>query len=237
MIDSKRSLFPLGARGLTIGDFSLILARDKLVVPIPRSGMHFTLHGGANSGTIDLHVTDELSKAHLCLFSIKQSKFEAAAVEFAQDSLGIFTILHKLRPGWMVRHSVAGVLGLDPAESEFGEVGELRRGRFRLDQSKLAARVVMPDDPADLYDLPDGTNFTLICYRNANKPTRIGSGWKVSRGSRPRLFWGQDRKLRLEMRRIGPKLLDLMVRHGEIHTPLPWTIDGLVRLVKSIQTV
>ncbi len=217
---------PHGANRLDLGEVTIVFLKDKIVIAPAGSPKHYTLHAGTNSGEIDIHETtvDGSVKSWETLFTITRDNLALMMQELAPGLLASHRkLIHRLRPGWMIRTGIGAVLGLVPSDAALAAV--TKRGPKRkllFDQAKYAASIVIPEFIDDLYDLRDGEAFTLIDWRK--KPEqRVGTGFKIRRADgRPGLVWIPDRAVRDLQRSARPLLLAAATKYGQFHKALPW---------------
>lgn len=111
--------------------------------------------------------------------------------EFASMPTGIIRLLRRLRPGWLYRHGIGIVRGLDPlSDGDIAAVTRRRPGRKRIvvDADKLQANIQIPEYLDEVWDFPDGA-FSLF-----DGGRRIGIGIKTTdRAGTVRLFWFKPR--------------------------------------------
>lgn len=222
---SERSRLPHGARGVKIGDLSIIVANDKVVLSSPGQ-KHLTVHMGSSSGRLDIHestTASDGSKTHETLFAITHTSMSVLLQELEAATAGpLLGLLRHLRPGWMVRQQVGAVLGLLPDDGPLADITRAHHQKLTVDAVKLARQIRAPDWIDELYALPPGKPFTLVSYRRAT-PRIIGIGFtRRDDPDRPRLIWFPLDKLPRLATTMCAALRDLAMKYGEFHRPLPW---------------
>jgi hypothetical protein len=76
----------------------------------------------------------------------------------------MFRLLRRLRPGWLHRHGIGVVRGLDPmTKAEMAAVmrRKPRRRRLVMDEEQLKANLSVPEYLDDIWEFPDGA-FSLF---------------------------------------------------------------------------
>ncbi len=186
---SKPSL-PHGATGIEFGNVVIEFRGDKVVVLAKDRGEHYTLHVGHKSGILDVHRTwrDPAGiERHQTLFAMRHADLPAFLNEFASMTTGIVRLLRRLRLGWLYRHGIGIVRGLEPlSDGDIAAVTRRRLGRKRLviDEDKIQADVQVPEYLDEVWDFPDGA-FSLF-----DGGRRIGIGIKATdHAGFGRLFW------------------------------------------------
>ena len=191
---TPKPTLPHGATGIEIGNFVIEFRCDKVVVLAKDRGEHYTLHAGHESGILDFHRTwrdPDGSERHQTVFAMRHSDLPAFLNEFASMTTGMVRLLRRLRPGWLYRHGIGIVRGLEPlSDEDIAAVTRRRPGRKRIlvDEDKLQANVQIPEYLDEVWDFPDGA-FSLF-----DGGRRIGIGIKATdRGGFVHLFWFKPR--------------------------------------------
>lgn len=108
---------PHGARGFQFEDFAIELGNDKLAFIDRNKREHHTFHLGPCSGVLDVHRTwsDSEGLHHTTLFAIELPELVKALEALAQTRLlqGFLALYRPLRVGWLYRHKVTLVRGLE----------------------------------------------------------------------------------------------------------------------------
>jgi hypothetical protein len=164
----------------------VVLAKDR--------GEHYTLHAGHKSGILDVHRTwrDPAGiERHQTVFAMHHADLPAFLNEFASMTTGIIRLLRRLRPGWLYRHGIGIIRGLEPlSDGDIAAVTRRRSGRKRIvvDEDNVQANIKIPEYLDEVWDFPDGA-FSLFDGRR-----RIGIGIKATdRSGFVRLFWFKPR--------------------------------------------
>lgn len=181
---------PHGAKGVEGDGFAVEFRGDKVVfiVKAGDTGEHYTLQAGLKSGVIDLHQTQpnaEGDDPHRTLFAMRRDDLPGILGQFAPMLEELIGLLRRLRVGWMHRHGIGIVRGVDPASDEdIAAVTRKRRRRLALDAELYEQNIVAPEYLEDVYDFPDG-NFALF-----HRGRQIGIGFKRTYAKDDvRLFW------------------------------------------------
>jgi hypothetical protein len=137
---------------------------------------------------IDLHQTQpnaEGDDPHRTLFAMHHDDLPGILGQFAPMVEELIGLLRPLRVGWMHRHGIGIVRGVDPVSDEdIASVTRKRKRRLALDAELYEQNIVAPEYLEDVYDFPDG-NFALF-YRGR----QIGIGFKQTYAKdEVRLFW------------------------------------------------
>jgi hypothetical protein len=200
--------FPHGATGIEVGDFVLQVGTGKVVALAKGRDEHYTLHFGEASGVLDVHRTwkDEGGTIrHKTVFAMLHSDIPAVLDELAPTTPDIFRRFRKLRVGWMHRHGIGIVRGLEPftdADIEAVTRKRPRRKRIVVDEEKVKANIFIPEYLDDVWDMTDGA-FSLF-----RRSKRIGIGFKVTDGSgRSRLFWFKPTDITLVFKKMHQQLI------------------------------
>jgi hypothetical protein len=207
--------FPHGATGIEVGDFVLQVAAGKIVALAKDRGEHYTLHFGEASGVLDLHRTwkDEGGIIrHKTVFAMLHADIPAVLNELAPTVPNIFRLHRKLRVGWMHRHGIGIVRGLEPlTDADIEAVTRKRPGRKRIvvDEEKVKANLFIPEYLDDVWDMTDGA-FSLL-----RGSKRIGIGFKVTDGSgRARLFWFKPTDITLLFKKMHEQMIRSASRYA-----------------------
>jgi hypothetical protein len=185
---------PHGATGIEVGNFVIEFRSDKVVVLAKDRGEHYTLHAGHKSGILDVHRTwraPDGTERHQTVFAMRHADLPAFLNEFASMPAGMVRLLRRLRPGWLYRHGIGIVRGLEPFNDEdIAAITRRRPGRKRIvvDEGKLRANIRIPEYLDEIWDFPDGA-FSLMAGGR-----RVGVGIKATdRAGRVRLYWFKPR--------------------------------------------
>jgi hypothetical protein len=179
--------FPHGATGIEVGDFVLQVAAGKIVALAKDRGEHYTLHFGEASGVLDLHRTwkDEGGIIrHKTVFAMLHADIPAVLNELAPTVPNIFRLHRKLRVGWMHRHGIGIVRGLEPlTDADIEAVTRKRPGRKRIvvDEEKVKANLFIPEYLDDVWDMTDGA-FSLL--RGSKRIGIFGANENLTRPAR-----------------------------------------------------
>jgi hypothetical protein len=181
---------PHGAKGIEGDEFAIEFRGDKVVLIVRSGGTgeHYTLQAGLKSGVIDLHRTqhDEGSDdPHRTLFAMRRDDLPGILGQFAPMVEELNGLLRPLRVGWMHRHGIGIVRGVDPVSDEdIAAVTRKRKRRLGLDAELYEQNIVAPEYLEDVYDFPDGNFALFYCGR------QIGIGFKQTYAKdEVRLFW------------------------------------------------
>ena len=184
----------LPPKGLDHEKFAVSFQRDKIVfTPKDQGDIHYTLHFGGESGTVDLHETTtgaDGQKRYGTLFSMRKSDLEQLLREIALPAIQALTgILRPLRLGWLHHRRIGVVTGLLPTEQEIPAITRMRKKRrLAIDEQAFTSNVRAPEFLEEILEGPDRV-FTLIAMKRRS-PKQIGFGFKVTGPSgSPRLFW------------------------------------------------
>lgn len=207
--------FPYGARGIEVGDFAIEFRADKIVALRKSAGDHYTLHFGNDSGILDLHRTwrDGAGKdQHQTVFAMRREDIPVMLAELSSP-LGAFFRLHRrLRLGWLKRHNIGVVWGLDLVTTEgLAKVTRKvsRRKRVTFDEEKWRAILYVPGYLEEVWEFPDGP-FSLF---QGNR--RIGIGFKVTdRSGRARLFWVKIWNMLNVANAIQKRIVEIALRYA-----------------------
>ena len=205
---------PYGARGIEAGPLVLEFRRDKVVFLIKSNNDHYTLHAGNNSGVLDLHRTwtDERGVVrHETVFAIHHVNVPALLCELSTQVGDLFKLIRRLRVGWLARHGIGVVRGLEFATNE--DIGLVtsknRRKRLVVEEAKVLRNLDVPKYLDDVWNFPDGP-FSLF---RGNR--RIGVAYKVTdRFGRSRLFWFKLRDLIHFGNQMTPQFIRTALRYA-----------------------
>lgn len=139
---------------------------------------------------LDIHRTwrdaDGIER-HQTVFAMRHADLFAFLNDLASMTTGMFRLLRRLRPGWLYRHSISVVRGLDPVtKQEMAAVTRRKPGRKRIvvDEEKFQANLQIPEYLNEIWDFPDGA-FSLF-----DGGRRIGIGIKATdRTGFARFYW------------------------------------------------
>jgi len=184
----------LPPKGLDHEKFAVSFQPDKIVFTSKDQGdIHYTLHLGGKSGTIDFHETTRGTdghKGHRTLFSMRKPDLEQLLRGIALPGIQALTgILRPLCLGWLHHRGIAVVTSLLPTEQEIPTITRMRRKRrLAIDEQAFISYVRAPEFLEEILEGPDRV-FTLISMKR-RIPRPIGFGFKVTGPSEsPRLFW------------------------------------------------
>lgn len=185
---ADRSSLPHGATGIEVGNLVLQQGQDKLVMFDKFSGEHYTLQAGTRSGIIDLHRTwddENGNKHHETLFAIHHQQAAELLATFASAPGELMKVFRPLRVGWLARHGIGIVHGLDPTTNEEIEaVTRRRKKRLIPDEQLFQTTMTIPDFLEDVYKFPDGA-FSLFKGKK-----KVGIGFKTTdEHGKTRLQW------------------------------------------------
>ena len=185
-----RYSLPHGAKGIEGDAFAIEFRGDKVVFIVKSgdTGEHYTLHAGLNSGVIDLHQTQPNTEAddpHRTLFAMRRDDLPGILGQFAPMVEELIGLLRPLRVGWMHRHGIGIIRGVDPVSDEdIAAVSRKRKRRLSLDAELYEQNIIVPEYLEEVYDFPDG-NFALF-----HRGRQIGIGFKRTYAKDDvRLFW------------------------------------------------
>lgn len=209
----------LPPKGLDHEKFTVSFQRGKIVfTPKDRGDVHYTLHFGGKSGTIDFHETTrgaDGQKRYRTLFSIKKSDLEQLLRETALHAFHALTgIRRRLRLGWLHHRSIAVLTGLLPTEQEIQAITRMRKKRrLAIDEQAFISNVRAPEFLEEILEGPDRV-FTLIAMKRPI-PRQIGFGFKVTEPSgRPQLFWVKMSDLSAVVQRLQSLFIQTASRYS-----------------------
>jgi hypothetical protein len=114
---------PHRAKGITLGDLAIEFRADTGKVVFSKGSIrdeHYTIQFGENSGVLDIHRTwwDECGlEHHKTLFAMLRDDIPKLLTQLSPVTMGLLS-LRRLRLGWLVRHGIDIVRGLDPSTVE-----------------------------------------------------------------------------------------------------------------------
>jgi len=209
----------LPPKGLDHEKFAVSFQRDKIVfAPKDQGDIHYTLHLGGNSGTIDLHETTKATdgqKQYRTLFSMRKSDREQLLHEIALTATQALTgIRRPLRLGWLHHRSIAVVTGLLPTEQEIPAITRMRKKRrLVIDEQAFISNIRAPEFLEEILEGPDRV-FTLIAMKRQT-PRQIGFGFKVTGPSGcPKLFWVKMSDLSAVVQRLQSLFIETASRYS-----------------------
>lgn len=211
---SNSRVLPYGACGIEAGPLAIQFGRDKLIFIIKSANDHFTLHEGKQSGVLDVHRTwtnENGVVSHETLFAIRHSDIPSLLSELSFQLCGLCTLVRRLRLGWLARHGIGIVRGLEFATNE--DIARItvrnRRRRLEFKEDKILRNVDIPKYLEDILDFPDGP-FSL--FKGCR---RVGIAFKVTDVfGRRRLFWVKTRDLIQFGNRTGSYLISAALRYS-----------------------
>jgi len=206
------STFPHDTKGIEVGDLVVEQGNDKIVMLAKSSGDHYTLQVGTRSGIMDLHRTwrdDNGITHHETIFAIHHEQLTELLATFATPG-EVLKLLRPLRVGWLARHGIGIVHGLDPTTDEqIAAVTRRRKKRLVLDEQQCQAAITVPDYLEDVYNFPDGA-FSLFAGTR-----KIGIGMKsTDERGKTRLYWLRLRDLRRLATRWDQRLTQAVQQHA-----------------------
>lgn len=209
----------LPPKGLDHEKFAVSFQRDKMVfAPKDQGDIHYILHLGGKSGTIDFHETTrgaDKQKRYRTLFSMRQSDLEQLLREIVRPAIQALTeIRHPLRLGWLHHRRIAVVTGLLPTEQEIPAITRMRKKRrLAIDEQAFLSNVHAPELLETILEGPDRA-FTLIAMKR-RIPRQIGFGFKVTGPSgSPRLFWVKMSDLSAVVQRLRSLFIQTASRYN-----------------------
>lgn len=211
---SNPLVLPYGARGIEAGPLAIEFTRDKVIFIFKSANEHFTLHEGKRSGVLDVHRTwtnEDGVVSHETLFAIRHSDIPSLLSELSLQLSGLCTLVRRLRLGWLARHGISIVHGLEFTTNE--DIARIavrnRRKRLEFKEDEILRNIDIPKYLEDILDFPDGP-FSLFKGRR-----RVGIAFKVTDVSgRLRLFWVKTRDLTQFGNRMGPYLISAALRYS-----------------------
>jgi hypothetical protein len=209
------ALLPDGATGIEFGDFAIEFRGNKVIVLAKAAAEHYTLQFGRQSGVLDVHRTwtdTDGTPRHQTIFAIRHEDLAMLLNELVPPTATMFHLCRRLRIGWLKRHNIGIVKGLEPmTATEIAAVTHKRPGRKRLviDTDKLSANVFAPEYLDEVWDFPDGA-FSLFAGNR-----RIGIGMKATdKRGRVRLYWFRLRDLSRFSRTMQDRLFEAASRYA-----------------------
>jgi hypothetical protein len=212
---TKTDKLPHGARGIQEGDFVIEFGTDKVILLSRSRSEHYTLQAGNNSGVLDVHRTwrDEGgTERHETIFAMRRDDLLPLLQSVASPiHSGFLRLLRRLRIGWMARHGISVVRGL-----EFSSLDDIaavttknQRRRLVVEEEKVRTNLGMPRYLDDVWDFPDGPFSMSVGHR------RIGIAWKVTdKFGRARLFWIKLRDLKRFGNQFGGQVIQAALRYA-----------------------
>jgi len=209
----------LPPKGFDHEKFAISFQPNKIVfTPKDKGDIHYTLHLGGNSGTIDLHETTKGTdgqKHYRTLFSMRKSDLEQLLREIAFPTIQALTgILRPLRLGWLHHRRIAVVTGLFPTEQEIPAITRIKKKRrLAIDEQALISNLRAPEFLEEILIGPDRA-FTLISMKRRS-PKQIGFGLKATEPSgHPRLFWVKMSDLSAVIQRLQSLFISIASRYN-----------------------
>lgn len=209
----------LPPKGLDHEKFAVSFQRDKILfTPKDQGDVHYILHLGGKSGTIDFHETTrgaDGQKRYRTLFSMRKLDLEQLLREIALPAIQALTeILHPLRLGWLHHRGIAVVTGLFPTEQEIPAITRMRKKRrLAIDEQAFISNVRAPEFLEEILEGPDRV-FTLIAMKRRT-PRQIGFGFKVTGPSGdPKLFWVKMSDLSAVVQRLQSIFIQTASRYS-----------------------
>jgi hypothetical protein len=152
------------------------------------------------------------ASCHETLFAIRHADMAALLYELAPAAIGMTRLIRRLRVGWMHRHGIGIVRGLEPTtDEEIAAITTKRPGRKRLMlvAERFTANIRRPEYLDDVWDFPDGP-FSLFGQRG-----RVGVGFKTTdRFGQARLHWVKLRDFHRFSRGMVQHLCDAAARYA-----------------------
>lgn len=205
---------PHGASGIEVGDFAIEFRPDKIVAFRKSSGDHYTLHVGGKSRVLDIHHTWRDAAGdehHQTVFAMRHEHILPLLGEWSSLLTGL-RLLRPLRLGWLGRHGIGVVWGLDPvATQEIARVTRKRSRRKRLvvDEEKLRSTVYVPEYLEEVRDSPDGA-FSLF-----KGDRKIGVGFKATdQFGNTRLYWFKLHDLVHFSKTVQDHVIEMALRYA-----------------------
>lgn len=209
----------LPPKGLDHEKFAVSFLRDKILfTPKDQGDVHYILHLGGKSGTIDFHETTrgaDGQKLYRTLFSMRKLDLEQLLREIALPAIQALTeILHPLRLGWLHHRRIAVVTGLFPTEQEIPAITRMRKKRrLAIDEQAFISNVRAPEFLEEILEGPDRI-FTLIAMKRRSSK-QLGFGFKVTGSSgSSRLFWVKISGLATVIKRLQSLLIPIANRYN-----------------------
>jgi hypothetical protein len=210
----RRIDLPYGARGIEDGPLVLEFRSDKVVFLLKPLGDHFTLHAGNNSGVLDIHRTwtDERGVVrHQTIFAIRRADVPALLGELSTSVRQLFKLIRRLRIGWLARHGIGVVRGLEFTTNDDLSLvtSKKQRNRIVVEQAKVLRNLIVPKYLDDIWSFPDGP-FSLF---SGNR--RIGVAYKVTdQFGWSRLFWVKLHDLIHFGNQVSPQFIKTALRYA-----------------------
>ena len=131
---------PHGARGFELEGLAIEFCGDKLLWIDRNRAEHYTMHMGSSSGVLDVHRTwtDADGLHHQTVFAIKLSELPKALEDLAETPLlqNLLQLYRPLRIGWLKRHGIMLVRGLDIVDND-AMAAITRKRKKRLQWMKI----------------------------------------------------------------------------------------------------
>lgn len=214
MVDkaSDARKLPHGATGIEAGPLAIEFRRDKAVFLIKPSNEHFTVHAGNQSGVLDVHRTwtDEHGAVrHQTVFAMRHVHILPLLTELSPQLNGFPKLVRRLRVGWLARHGIGVVRGLEFGSDE--DIGRVTRKNHRkrlvFEEARIRHYLRVPEYIDDIWDFSDGP-FSMF---KGNR--RVGIAFKVTdRLGRARLFWFKVHDMIRFFNKIGPRVISTAQR-------------------------
>lgn len=210
----------LPPKGLDHEKFAVAFQLGKIVfTPKDMGDVHYTLHFGGKSGTIDLHETTrdaDGQKQYRTLFSMRKSDLEQLLCEIAIPAIQALTgILRPLRLGWLHHRRIVILTGLFPTEQEIPAITRMKKKRrLAIDEQAFRSNVRASQFLGEILEGPDRA-FTLFAMKRT--PRQIGFGFKVTGPSGcPQLFWVKMSDLSPVVQRLQTIFIQTASRYSTV---------------------
>src|ERR1700694_3686062 len=108
---------PHGATGIEIGNFVIEFRDDKILAIAKDTAEHYTFHAGGTSGAIDIYRTWREADGTIChhtVFAMRHANIPSCLNDLTSMTSGMLRLFRRLRAGWLYRHGIGVVRGLDP---------------------------------------------------------------------------------------------------------------------------
>jgi hypothetical protein len=188
-----------------------LLRSGKVIVKLGEGDVHYTLHPGTFSGTVDVHKSDERFPEGDARRYETLKTFKKAAISRALSGIGpdpiieFWRLWRRLRLGWMVRRR----LGIGPRLPSDGlgvDAISVKRGPSGCDDA-LASWMKPPEFYDEVLDSPD-TAYLLF---DSKKPSSALYGVMFTYRGRDgfvRMRWVRSRDLRRWVTKWEPVFLE-----------------------------
>lgn len=209
---------PYGARGFELEGLAVEFCGDKLLWIDRNRAEHYTMHMGSSSGVFDVHRTwsDADGLHHQTVFAIKLSELPKAMEGLAETSMlqNFLQLYRPLRIGWLKRHGIMLVRGLDIVDNDgMAAITRKRKKRLSMDEDRVRAQIVVSEPSDEVYDFPDGP-FSLFTGRR-NRVRRIGIRFKHTDPSgKAILHWVKLKDLSRIVRLNYPLVMQFLDHHA-----------------------